>query len=150
MFFLNLYIFLRINTFRKCTRKLDNKIFAVKIVSQKFAYHAIREICILEMLNPHENIVKIIEAISDPVHYYIILELLEGGELLNRLRKMIKFTEQQAANIMSQLVSAVSHMHSYDVVHRDLKPEVRFFFIMFYLFFRIFYLKTIARPQNSV
>lgn len=129
---------------------MDNKIFAVKIVSQKFAYHAIREIRILEMLNPHENIAKIIEAISDPVHYYIILELLEGGELLNRLRQMIKFTEQQAANIMSQLVSAVSHMHSYDVVHRDLKPEVSFFFRMFYLFFRIFYLKTIARPQNSV
>lgn len=110
--------------FSKCVRISDNKLFAVKIVSQKYSYHAIREIRILETLNPHENIVKIIEAINDPVHYYIILELLEGGELLNRLRQMVKFTELRAANIMSQLVSAVSHMHNYDVVHRDLKPEV--------------------------
>lgn len=53
-----------------------------------------------------------------------VLELLEGGELLQVLARMTKFTEVQAANIMRQLVSAVSHMHSNNVVHRDLKPEV--------------------------
>lgn len=117
--------------FSKCTRKSDGKILAVKIVSQKFSYHAVREIRILEMLNPHENVVRFEEALSDPIHYYIILELLQGGELLDRLRKMVKFTEFQAANIMSQLVGAVSHMHSYDIVHRDLKPEVHLIWIFY-------------------
>lgn len=53
-----------------------------------------------------------------------MLELLEGGELLQVLARMTKFSEGQAASIMRQLVSAVSHMHSNNVVHRDLKPEV--------------------------
>lgn len=86
--------------------------FAVKIVSQKCSHHALREIRILDHLGYHENIVKVEEALSDPLHYYIILELLGGGELLQRLRKLEKFTESEAARIMYQLVSAVNHMHS--------------------------------------
>uniref|UniRef100_A0A1I8B3A1 non-specific serine/threonine protein kinase n=1 Tax=Meloidogyne hapla TaxID=6305 RepID=A0A1I8B3A1_MELHA len=108
---------------RKCQRLNDGKEFAVKIVSQRFSNQAIREIRILEALNPHPHIVPLIEAISDQFHYYIILEKLEGGELLDRLRKMEKFTEIQAAEIMTQLVSSLRHMHSKDIVHRDLKPE---------------------------
>jgi ribosomal protein S6 kinase alpha-5 len=108
---------------RKCKRLSDNKMFAVKIISQKCSHHALREIRILDHLGYHENIVKVEEALSDPLHYYIVLELLEGGELLQRLRKLEKFTESEAARIMYQLVSAVQHMHSKGVVHRDLKPE---------------------------
>lgn len=108
---------------RRCTRLSDGRVLAVKIVSQRFAHQAVREIRILEMLNPHAHIVPLIEALSDQFHYYIVLELLEGGELLQRLRGMEKFTEMQAAEIMAQLVSAVGHMHRQDIVHRDLKPE---------------------------
>jgi serine/threonine protein kinase len=108
---------------RKCRRLSDNKMFAVKIISQKCSHHALREIRILDHLGFHENIVKVEEALSDPLHYYIVLELLEGGELLQRLRKLEKFTECEAAKIMYQLVAAVTHMHNKGVVHRDLKPE---------------------------
>lgn len=98
--------------------------FAVKIVSKKFSHHALREIRILELVSPHENVVHMEEAMSDQLHYYVVLELLQGGELLQRLRRMNTFTECQAASIMAQLVAAVSHLHSKSVVHRDLKPEV--------------------------
>lgn len=57
-------------------------------------------------------------------HTYIVLELLRGGELLERIRRKDKFTESEASQIMRKLVSAVSFMHSRGVVHRDLKPEV--------------------------
>jgi len=108
---------------RKCRRIQDNKMFAVKIVSAKFGNIVLREIRILEHLGNHPNIVKVIEALSDPMHYYIVLELLEGGELLKRVKKMQQFTESQASKMMAQIVSAVTHMHAKGIVHRDLKPE---------------------------
>jgi ribosomal protein S6 kinase alpha-5 len=108
---------------RKCRRIQDNKMFAVKIVSSKFGNIVLREIRILEHLGYHPNIVKVVEALSDPMHYYIVLELLEGGELLKRVKKMQQFTESQASKIMAQIVSAVTHMHAKGIVHRDLKPE---------------------------
>lgn len=59
------------------------------------------------------------------LHTYLVLELLEGGELLERIRQKQHFSETEASRIMRRLVSAVSHMHDVGVVHRDLKPEVR-------------------------
>lgn len=52
------------------------------------------------------------------------MELLRGGELLDRIKKKQHFSESEASQIMRSLVSAVSFMHDVGVVHRDLKPEV--------------------------
>uniref|UniRef100_A0A8C6PEX3 Ribosomal protein S6 kinase n=1 Tax=Nothobranchius furzeri TaxID=105023 RepID=A0A8C6PEX3_NOTFU len=57
------------------------------------------------------------------LHTYLVLELLGGGELLERIRREQHFSETEASRIMRKLVSAVSHMHDVGVVHRDLKPE---------------------------
>ncbi|MBL8965252.1 MAG: hypothetical protein JNK70_14495, partial [Phycisphaerae bacterium] len=54
------------------------------------------------------------------------MELLGGGELLDRIWRKKHFTEMEAASIMKRLVSAVAFMHQRGVVHRDLKPEVGF------------------------
>ena len=52
------------------------------------------------------------------------MEVLEGGELLERLRQEHSLTEARASAIFLQLVRAVQAMHSKRIVHRDLKPEV--------------------------
>lgn len=62
------------------------------------------------------------------LHTYLVLELLRGGELLERIRRKQHFSETEASHIMRRLVSAVSHMHDVGVVHRDLKPEVQLTF----------------------
>lgn len=54
----------------------------------------------------------------------MVLELCQGGELLDRIRKKKSFCEPEASEIMWKLVQAVDYMHSHGVVHRDLKPEV--------------------------
>uniref|UniRef100_A0A287D7D6 Ribosomal protein S6 kinase n=1 Tax=Ictidomys tridecemlineatus TaxID=43179 RepID=A0A287D7D6_ICTTR len=58
-----------------------------------------------------------------PLHTFLVMELLNGGELFERIKKKKHFSETEASYIMRKLVSAVSHMHDVGVVHRDLKPE---------------------------
>ncbi len=106
-------------------------------------YDPTREISILRLCQGHPNIVRLHEVHRDEVrrhslplhaytppplpqlHEYIVMELLGGGELLDRLRTKHSFTEAQASGLFKQLVSAVSFMHQKRVVHRDLKPEVK-------------------------
>ncbi|GLH15555.1 uncharacterized protein GBIM_19983 [Gryllus bimaculatus] len=106
---------------RKCCHRQTGQEYAVKIVSRKI--DCTREINLLRACQSHANIVKLHEVYYDEAHTYMVLELLRGGELLERIRQKDRFTESEASQIMRKLVSAVNFMHSRGVVHRDLKPE---------------------------
>ncbi|CAM1309640.1 RPS6KA5 (predicted) [Pycnogonum litorale] len=106
---------------RKCIKKETGEEFAVKIVSRRI--NSSQEIQLLKTCQGHRNVVKLYDVFHDEMHTYIVLELLKGGELLNRIRKKAKFTENEASKIMKKLVSAVHFIHSKGIVHRDLKPE---------------------------
>lgn len=106
---------------RRCVHKHTSKEYAVKIVSRKT--DCTQEINLLRACQGHPNIVNLHDVIIDDLHTYLVLELLNGGELLDRIRKKSKFTECETSSILRKLVSAVSFMHSRGVVHRDLKPE---------------------------
>ena len=55
--------------------------------------------------------------------FYIVSELLTGGELFDRIQDLDGFGEKEAAGVMQQLLRALIYMHERNVVHRDLKPE---------------------------
>lgn len=71
----------------------------------------------------HPNIIRIYEFFVDDVNYYLIMELVSGGELYDTITSWKDFHEQKAAYIMKQILSAVSYLHSFNIIHRDLKPE---------------------------
>lgn len=96
--------------------------YAVKIIS-RHKYDATREVKYLSKCQGHENIVKLYDVLQDDLHTYIIMELLTGGELFDRIRSQRLFGEPEAAQLMRALISAIQYMHSQGVVHRDLKPE---------------------------
>ena len=48
----------------------------------------------------HPNIIRIIDLMEDEKNYYVVSELVNGGELFKRLTKLVKFTETQAADIV--------------------------------------------------
>uniref|UniRef100_A0A8C9Z240 Ribosomal protein S6 kinase n=1 Tax=Sander lucioperca TaxID=283035 RepID=A0A8C9Z240_SANLU len=108
---------------RRCTHKKTGQKYAVKIVSKRMEAQTQREVAALKLCDGHPNIVKLQEIYHDQLHTYLVLELLGGGELLERIRRKQHFSETEASRIMRKLVSAVSHMHDVGVVHRDLKPE---------------------------
>lgn len=50
------------------------------------------------------------------------MDLLEGGELLNRFQTTI-YSALKIQQITYKLLKALFHMHSKKCMHRDLKPE---------------------------
>jgi calcium-dependent protein kinase len=80
------------------------------------------EVNVLKQLD-HPHIIKIFEVYRDISHMHIITELCTGGDLLGRIVKQGRLTENIAAQYMSEIVSAVKYCHENSVVHRDLKPE---------------------------
>ena len=71
----------------------------------------------------HPNVVKIYETYMDETHFYIVMEYCEGGELFDHIMDGGKFSEQDAAKIISKVIGALQHMHELNICHRDLKPE---------------------------
>lgn len=105
----------------KCFSKDSNKEYAVKII--KLDHDSSQEIEALEKCQGHKNVVKLIEKISDKKFTYIVCELLNGGELFNRIRDYGFLDETLARHYFQQIVDVVSFMHAKSIVHRDLKPE---------------------------
>ena len=66
---------------------------------------------------------RIIELVEDDENYYIVSELLKGGELFKRLLTCRSFTELQASQIVLHMLEGLNYMHLQCVTHRDLKPE---------------------------
>ena len=75
----------------------------------------------------HPNIIKLYEIYETEDYFYLVMELCSGGELFDRILSNIEsgkpFTEEKAAIIFQQMMSAINYCHKNNIVHRDLKPE---------------------------
>jgi len=71
----------------------------------------------------HPNVIKLYAAYEDKASSYLVMEICEGGELLDRILDATFFSERDAAFVMEQMLRAVHYIHSMDIVHRDLKLQ---------------------------
>jgi eukaryotic-like serine/threonine-protein kinase len=72
----------------------------------------------------HPNIVRVMEfnvtATGQP---YMVLELLEGTDLMHHLERRGTLRPSELLPILEQVASALKATHTQGIVHRDLKPE---------------------------
>ena len=70
----------------------------------------------------HPNIVSFVDIFETDAELFLVMELVEGGDLFDRLARG-PMAEPDARAVMHQLLQAIKHLHARHIVHRDLKPE---------------------------
>jgi calcium/calmodulin-dependent protein kinase I len=80
------------------------------------------EIDILSKID-HDGVVRMHHIFDAEETLFIVMELMEGGELYDEIIKRSLFSEKEASLILKQIVEALAYLHAQNVVHRDLKLE---------------------------
>lgn len=72
----------------------------------------------------HENITKLFDTFEDQGSIYLALEYCDGGDFGDKVKERgMSLREEEAADWMRQVLSAVAALHSKGVCHRDIKPD---------------------------
>jgi len=109
---------------RKGRHKETGKTFAIKCIQKRLIKIQLleREIQIMKCLK-HPNILPLVEVFDNKDFIFLVLELVTGGELFDRIVERGNYSEKDASSIVNQILQAVQYLHSQGIVHRDLKPE---------------------------
>jgi eukaryotic-like serine/threonine-protein kinase len=70
----------------------------------------------------HPNIVSVYDSDRDLDMAYLVMELVDGQDLKHHMDSGKRYTLQQTAEIMNDLLSALDYAHRQNIVHRDIKP----------------------------
>ncbi len=69
------------------------------------------------------NIVRIYDLRSYKDQWFIVMEYVDGINLLDKIKKDGPFPWQEALHILKQMLSAIGHAHDSGIIHRDIKPN---------------------------
>lgn len=83
---------------------------------------------VLEVLSskPHPFTVQLEATFQDNQNLYMVLEYVIGGEFFSHLRAAEHFDSDTSRFYAAQVLLVFEHMHSMNIIYRDLKPEVSF------------------------
>lgn len=71
----------------------------------------------------HPNVVRLLEIYDEEDSICLVMELMQGGELFDRIVEKESYSEKMASETLKPIVDAIRYCHELGIVHRDLKPE---------------------------
>ena len=117
----------RFSVVHECVNKKTREHLAVKIIDKNTVKPDEKallrtEIAVLKLMH-HPHIIRMDGLYETKDKVYIVMEMLKGGELFERIVGRPRFSECDTAKLLRPLLESVAYMHDLGIVHRDIKPE---------------------------
>ena len=112
---------------RVCRQKNTGDIVAIKkmrkedMLKKNQLIHVRTEKEIMTADNPW--IVKLKYSFQDDYFLYLVMDFVQGGDLMSLLIKKEILTEDEAKFYVAEMILAVDSVHKLNCIHRDLKPD---------------------------
>jgi serine/threonine protein kinase len=89
--------------------------------------HIYREIQILETMQPHQNIIPLLDSFTSQQSIFLVFPYVKQGDLYNYIcaKKDAKeeLDEEEIKKIMLGILTGVEYLHSVNIIHRDIKDQ---------------------------
>ena len=80
------------------------------------------EVAILASVS-HPHIVPLIDFFEEKDCYFLVMELMSGGDLFDRIGKKKSYSEADARDLVLKMLKAMSYCHLHKIAHCDMKPK---------------------------
>ena len=110
---------------KKCVDKATGREFAAKFIAcngKAARDEVLHEIEVMNELN-HKRLLRLEAAFDMGKEIVLVMELITGGELFEKLVEEDYISEQIATQYLEQLLDGLGYMHRKNILHLDLKPE---------------------------
>ncbi|OQR87296.1 calcium/calmodulin-dependent protein kinase [Thraustotheca clavata] len=112
---------------RKATEKSTGTVYAVKCfrkvnLSEQDIKDIHLEVNLLRQMH-HDHVLNLHAFFDEPEFYYTVMDLVEGGELFDRIVEKEYYTEKECRDLIKILLETIQYCHGLGIVHRDLKPD---------------------------
>ena len=111
----------------KAQHRTTGEFVAVKVASRRVAQHPTlkrrfhTEFLVANQVS-HPNLVRSLDEGEHEGTPYLVMELVEGQSLAQRLKNLEPLPEPEARSVFTQVAKALQFLHEKMIVHRDIKP----------------------------
>lgn len=70
-----------------------------------------------------EMIVELKQSFQDANYLYLVMEFLQGGDLMTLLMRKDVLSEDESRFYIAETILAIESVHKHNYIHRDLKPD---------------------------